>query len=618
MGVAMETLLDRDLLEAIKPEQRALNNLLKADALNKEKQVQRQQASQSGSSSASQSSEERMTELMDLELDISKDKYEIQQQAQGQQAQEMDDAMDKLRELAERQQELADQNRTNPPQTEEEQRRFLDRLQRDQEELRQQAEELSQQMREMARNDDQMSRQMQERMEQVTETMRQAEEDLKNNNVQESMARQQQALNELERLRQDLRFSMTDDAREMLQEFAENFNRMQEREEQMARDLNETYNETMGNNGRIPDPSELRELTEERRGIRENLQTLENQARSIEEQTMQENPDIATDMRNFRNSLRRENLEQNMQESERFVQNGWLSYSLPLEERITSSLDSLAVQMSQLQGGLPVTEEEQLSRSLAETQEMRHRLEDILAQAQNRQQQNSQQNQQQSQSGQQNQQQGQQAQNNQQGQQQAQNNQQQGQQQGQQSQQGQQQAQDQQQQGQQSQQQAQDQQSGQQAQGGQQSQQQNSQQQASGGQQQAQNQQQGQRQQGGQGQQQEAALQLEWLMEQFDQLLDRMEQDFNQDPAMRQTVETARQRSVSAYTGELLGEDAEEHFNQAVFEPLSQLELYLLQRLDEIDMEKKLYSARSTDVPPEYQSMVDRYFEAIAKQDAVE
>jgi hypothetical protein len=428
------------------------------------------------------------------------------------------------------------------------------------------------------------------------------------------MTRQQQALNALNRLQQDISASMNGDTRDNLEEFTQNFDRLQEREQQLSERMSELQDDAKKNNGRITDVPTVRELTAERQSIRENLRTLENQAGAIEKQTLQENPDIATDMRNIRNTIRRESLAEKMDESGRYLQNGWLSYSQTLEEMIMESLETLDEQVSKLQGGLPVTEEEQLSKSLTEAREMRQRLEEMMSQAQrnsqssqqsDREQQNGQQSSNQQQSGQQ-----------QSGQQQS----------GQQPSQGSQQSQEQQAQG--GQQQGQRQAQGQQSQ---QDQQQNQQQQQGGQQngQQAQNQgQQGQSQQrGGQGQQgnrqatpgqrspeRDATVQLERLMEQFNQMLDQMEQEFSEDQGMRQTIETARNAAVSDFTGELLGEGAEEHFKKTVFDPLSQLEMYLLQRLDEIDMDKKLYSARHTNVPPEYRVMVDKYFESIAKQ----
>jgi hypothetical protein len=42
--------------------------------------------------------------------------------------------------------------------------------------------------------------------------------------------------------------------------------------------------------------------------------------------------------------------------------------------------------------------------------------------------------------------------------------------------------------------------------------------------------------------------------------------------------------------------------------------MHLLKRLDAIELEKKLYGMRKAEVPTEYKTMVDKYFESIAKK----
>ena len=103
-------------------------------------------------------------------------------------------------------------------------------------------------------------------------------------------------------------------------------------------------------------------------------------------------------------------------------------------------------------------------------------------------------------------------------------------------------------------------------------------------------------------------------MDQFDSMLNQMEQQFTEDAEYQDVIENARRYATSAFTGELLGEDAGERFREDIFDPLSQLEMYLQARLDEIDLERKLYSMRSADVPPEYRAMVDQYFESLARE----
>jgi len=554
MNSAVEMLTDSELLEALKPEQRALNYLLKADAKNKEKRVQRsrQQASQAGGSQSQRSpSEERMTELMDLELDISKDKYEIQQQqSERQQNEEVNDALRKIEELAKRQQLLANQSRNNLQ--EEDDRRFLDRLKRDQEELRQEAENLSNTMRQMSSNNQQITRQLQERMQRIAETMRQAEQEMKNGNIQQSMSRQRQALNELNKLQQDMRMSLTDNAREILDNFTENFEQFKEQERQLAQDIRENYDETQKNRGKVPDETNLKRLAENRENMIDNLKNLENQASAIEEQTLQENPRTSTDMRNIQNTIKREDLERKMEESKIFLQNGWLTYARIIEDDIQSSIEIMENQIRELEGGLPVTEEERLSRSLEDTREMLRQFKEVMAQTQQNQQDSERASAQQ--------------------------------------------------QGARS----------MQERDSQQNANSRGQQQQSQGREQMQEQQQGGR--GGGDRDRNNIARMQRLHEQFQQMIDRMEREYMDDTGMRHTLEGARHTAAPRITGELLDEAAKEHFKKSIFEPLSQLEMHLLERLDAIELEKKLYGMRKAEVPPEYKRLVDKYFESISKK----
>lgn len=527
MGKAVEELHDRDFREALTPERKALNYLLKADALNKEKlvQQQRQMASSSGGNTGSQM-EERMTELMELELDISKDKYEIQQQTPQQQNREMDEAMRKLEELARKQQRL-EQNSREALQQEAPDRRELERLQRDQQQLREEVEELAQQMREMSRNNEQISSQMQERIEDIMRSMEESEQAMTSDNMQQAIARQRQALNELNRLQRSLESSLSDNTREMLDEFVEDYDRLRQNEQQFARDLRELNEEVQENQGRLSDYEELDRLVAERQRLIEDLEDLTAQISAIEEQSLQQNPEIATQMRNLENDIQEEEIEDNMNRSRDWIDRGYVNIANMLEEEIQAALDQLESEMDALSEGIPPTEEEMLSRSLEDVREMVDRFEDLLAERtpdaseQNR--------------------------------------------------------------------------------SGQPLDQQNGQDQDS------------QNQGGGGMRDRNDAVRMERLLEQTEQLIDRMEGDFQNDRDMQTALERFRQRYAADFRGDWLGEDAEDYFKSNVYDPLSQLETVLLERWDEIELEKKLYETRKEEVPAEYQKLVDRYFEAISK-----
>ncbi|HMB91598.1 MAG TPA: DUF4175 family protein, partial [Rhodothermales bacterium] len=237
MDKAVVDLTADRLKEALTPERRALTALLRADALNKEQQVAMNQGGQGGQGGAT---EERMTELMDLELDISKDKYETQQQAgqQGQQNRQMDEALERIRDLARRQQNLANQNRQQDNLQGEDKKRHIEKLKRDQDELRRETERLANNMQQQSRQQGQeMSREAQERLDRVAENMREAEQALRRGDEQQARAQQQQALSELQRLQRELQMASNNTSREQVEDLAEQFDQVREQEQQLARDL---------------------------------------------------------------------------------------------------------------------------------------------------------------------------------------------------------------------------------------------------------------------------------------------------------------------------------------------------------------------------------------------
>lgn len=126
--------------DALQPEQKALQSLLRADALFRNIQVAFGQMNGGGMGSGAQRDLARM---FDLELDTSKNQYETGQSGSSPNDQQkaVDDAFQRLQELARRQQELAAQS---PQQQPLEQRWQEEQLRREAEQLRQQMQQLAQ------------------------------------------------------------------------------------------------------------------------------------------------------------------------------------------------------------------------------------------------------------------------------------------------------------------------------------------------------------------------------------------------------------------------------------------------------------------------------------------
>lgn len=130
--------------DALPPEQKALQSLLRAESLFRNIQVAFGQ--QAGGGGGGGGAQRDLARMFDLELDTTKNQYETGQKSEAEKASEqqkaIDDAFEKLKDLARRQQELAQQGN--------QQQAFEQRWQ--QEQLRREAEEMRRQMEQLARN----------------------------------------------------------------------------------------------------------------------------------------------------------------------------------------------------------------------------------------------------------------------------------------------------------------------------------------------------------------------------------------------------------------------------------------------------------------------------------
>ncbi len=355
MDGAIRELSAERLHEALTPERRAYHQLLRADALNTERQVARQQQGGGGGTNAT---EERMSELMDLELDITRDKYESPQSAPAAAASaEQNDALRRVRDLAERQQELA---RQRPPETEEDRRRFVDRLQRNQEELQESLESLRRQ---------QSGRRAQDDMNQALRSMEDAQRALRRGDAEEAATRQQQAANSLQSLEQSLRVQTRGTDRRALQQLSDDLRTFIEREQALNEDVAEA--------GDRPTAEELDQLLARRTEVLENLEEILEQAGMLESS----NSEAQLAARNLRQEFHRSALPEDLQNSERALRNGWMPTARRIQEEIAEDLEGLNAIQRELSASLPMTEEETLRRSLEDLEQLRSELQDLDTQA---------------------------------------------------------------------------------------------------------------------------------------------------------------------------------------------------------------------------------------------
>ncbi len=143
MHPASEQLAEVNLDEAIQPAQEALQYLLRAESVFNDITIQQQQGGGGGGGGGRASQD--LAEMYELEMDLELNQYETGNQASQQsQQQEAEDIMQKLDELAKRQEQLAN-NLRNQQQLTDAQRWQQDMLRREAEELQEELEQLQRQ-----------------------------------------------------------------------------------------------------------------------------------------------------------------------------------------------------------------------------------------------------------------------------------------------------------------------------------------------------------------------------------------------------------------------------------------------------------------------------------------
>lgn len=396
--------------DALPPEQKALQSLLRAESLFRDIQVAYGQRGGGGMGAGGEQRE--LARLLDLELDNSKNQYETGQQAQApgaKQQQEIDKALERLKELARRQQELAQQPHTSQQQFQ--QRWEEEQLRREAEQLRQQMEQLaqnsqsqtSQQSSSSSRSGGQQAsgssgrsqatrggqssaqmRQNQQAIEQALESLKKAEEDMRNAVSNHDAAAQTRAAGQLAEAQDALRKMMQGAAATGLSDFAQQAHQLAENQRGLADRIKQMYgaggiNTTRQENGQAGAPAEMPEMdgpdysggwwrrrmfaeagrpaTEKEKSLAKAGEQLSRELQDLQQQMQQgvqsmqsEQPQAARELRKALSDAEQEELALRMQKSSEWLRKGYGVQAWPMQDSITAGMERLSKQLDQADG----------------------------------------------------------------------------------------------------------------------------------------------------------------------------------------------------------------------------------------------------------------------------
>ncbi len=295
------------------------------------------------SGSASQSGR-RPEEMGELEMDRNRNFYEDEKRT-GEEEKAALDALDKLDDLARRQQMINDEiarliSEMREEQTPE-QRRRLERLK---EELKKNIEKLDEMQRDVAQMNPGDSRETQQQLDKAREKMNRELDNLEQNQLQEARAAGAGAINEMERLEDALKQKTgqsTGERVESLQQELADLNRMQE---QIQKRVEALKDEKDTPSLRAGDPKEVhkKELLEEKKALAQRLEDLLENAAQVADQTRSSQELLSRKMGDWLRETSKKGILEEMEKTEEMARFGSWNDLTEQEQEVKQKLAQAA------------------------------------------------------------------------------------------------------------------------------------------------------------------------------------------------------------------------------------------------------------------------------------
>lgn len=332
MGAAEAQLQQQKPDDALSPEQKALQQLLRAEALYREVQVQMGQQPPGGSGGGPPP--EDLADLFELERNQLRNQYEqVQRSQQEQQQRQVDETMERLRELARRQQQEEERQRQasaqgQPPGgaggTGGGQRRLAD-----------EAEEAARQLERLARenNNNADMTEAARRLRDAAEAMRRASSQQNGRGLADANAARQQLQEAQRRLQQNQR-----------QGLQQRVSEAQQRAEQLRAQQNSIAQEAENASG-SQSPEQLRRLSEQKGQLGAGIAELESRLDKLSAEARAGNREAARELQQAADAIRDSRVRERIRATQQGAQNRSREFNRAQEAQIARDLDRVAQQI---------------------------------------------------------------------------------------------------------------------------------------------------------------------------------------------------------------------------------------------------------------------------------
>ena len=377
MGRAIASLDKISTAEALPHEREALNHLLRAEAENRRRQITRSQ--QAGGNGGQNRSEADLSSLFDQELrKRQQTNYETPNSTEERAEQKQEDPLERIRELARRQDALNRQqrevDRNREQLSEEELKRQLERLTREQNELRQQAQQLAQQMQtgqpssQAGESGNQAGQRQDEsrRLREISEDMRNAASGMRQQDGNQAAENGDRAAQRLRDLERQMQTSRPDDRRRALGDLQMETRQLADQQRRLANESSRAARGQSGDDAR-------RRLAGEQERLAERAERLEQQVSRVaragqgDDHERRSTTDAARE-------LERQNLADRMRQNAEAMRQGTGSEGQPQD--IATALDKIAERLGAASGAQDA-DTRRASQQLGQAQQLRDRVNEL-------------------------------------------------------------------------------------------------------------------------------------------------------------------------------------------------------------------------------------------------
>ncbi len=397
MNLAVQELSLEQVNSALKPEQAALQFILRAEADINRTNVTMQQANGGGGGGGAQQEREDLRELFDMEMGQRENRYETPSSSSGGTARNTSEEANKLEELARRQEGLtrAQRNlsRRMEDMTEEQRRRELEKLQREQEKLSDEVAQLAQQLSRSGQqgaqqqsgqqNSPPKNQQADSAQSQLQRAAEQMQEAAEADSPSMAAARSQRALESLrEQQRKMNQQQQGNSVNQLAQNAAQRGQELIQQQRELQRQVQDASREQgLGQTRQAARNSEqLGDLTAAQREQRRELEEIEKMLRAIIARGDNEDQRLLSQAQQANRAIRP--IREQMDTSNRVLSNGMVSLSADIEREISAELSALGQLLQALNPGSdPSANGDPIMQAARDAAELKEQVEELQRQA---------------------------------------------------------------------------------------------------------------------------------------------------------------------------------------------------------------------------------------------